>query len=130
MQTRVFEYDPQQDEWLVLPDMTFKRAFMATCQLDGKVYFMGGNGLNAISPGARPLSSNTGRFISYEVNRYDRHSFPSIYGNSLCEDSQGRLWIGSGVGLCCYDRKLNGFVRHQFDSGFSEKCNLKLRKYN
>ena len=50
------------------------------------------------------------RFQRYQPDPSDPHSISSNLIQSIFEDSNGRMWIGTGEGLDLYDRKLNSFT--------------------
>ncbi|MCK4894936.1 MAG: hypothetical protein KAT07_13250, partial [Calditrichia bacterium] len=117
-QDTVFEYDPQSDDWRILPAMPVKMAAMSSSLLNGKIYFIGGVGFTGNS-----VSMKNRKFIRYKVDLFDQHSLPSDYVYSHCEDRQGTLWIGTGEGVCIFDRSSNRFIRHRFNTGFSRMLN-------
>ncbi|MGD8779142.1 MAG: two-component regulator propeller domain-containing protein [Ignavibacteria bacterium] len=48
-------------------------------------------------------------FITYRYNKDDITSLPSDRIESIFEDSEGIVWIGSYYGLCFYDESIDGF---------------------
>lgn len=70
----------------------------------------------------------------YGVNRFDGYSFSTYFHNAadttslvsseattLFRDSQRRLWVGSSLGLACFDYERNCFRRYPFPSKISPR---------
>jgi|YelNatPaOPRAMG01_1025707.scaffolds.fasta_scaffold00247_10 ligand-binding sensor domain-containing protein/two-component sensor histidine kinase len=55
------------------------------------------------------------KFVHYLFNPFDAHSLSNNIVQSIFEDSEKRLWIGTGVGLDLYNKKKNNFIRFEHD---------------
>jgi len=54
-------------------------------------------------------NNDTTLFYTYQFVPNDRKSISSNVINTLYEDTKGRLWIGTGAGLCRYNKKDSAF---------------------
>jgi ligand-binding sensor domain-containing protein/two-component sensor histidine kinase len=82
-----------------------------------------GGGLNKlVSPGYGSASS--AKFISYVHNSSNPLSLSSDIIQAIYEDSKGRFWIGTGIGLDILDRKTRKFYNYIYNpnesSGISD----------
>jgi ligand-binding sensor domain-containing protein/signal transduction histidine kinase len=73
------------------------------------IYNASGNGLAA-------LDKKTNKLVQYSFYPHDPPQGAYAGVNSMLEDRQGNLWIGSpGVGLLRFDRQKRSFVRYRHD---------------
>lgn len=77
-----------------------------------------GSGLNRTTiPFDNFFEKNNLKFINYKseqtnqsLEKQKNHSISSNIIQAIYEDSEGKLWIGTGVGLDLYNRKKNSFI--------------------
>ena len=74
-----------------------------------------GGGLNRFDPKSRS-GAGAGQFVNYQNDPYDPHSLAHNAVQSIHEDQDGVLWIGTnGGGLERLDRETGQFVHYQND---------------
>ncbi len=85
--------------------------YVISTMADKEGYIWAGSsnsGLNKYDP-------KTGKFILYKFNHNDNHSLSNNGVVSLCEDHNGRIWVGTWWGLNCLDTKSGKFNRFFHD---------------
>jgi len=81
-----------------------------------------GGGVNRTTVPYKNLDQNNLKFISYRNYQGDRSSgwqvnqgWSSNIIQAIIEDTDGKLWIGTGSGLDLYDREKNNFISFNYD---------------
>ncbi|WP_321478933.1 two-component regulator propeller domain-containing protein [uncultured Bacteroides sp.] len=96
-------YHPETDDFTRVKDFGFMTIDIKQDK-DGYLWFATqGKGLFRYSP-----SKNEWRNYIHEAD--DEHSVISNSVNSLCVDSKGTLWVGTGDGLCFYEPSKDEFI--------------------
>ena len=73
------------------------------------------DGLCRISP--------DGKITTFRHNAKVRESLSSDFVRCCCEDDSGRIWIGTDIGLDCYDLKAGRFIHSPHNKGSNAKIN-------
>ncbi len=68
-----------------------------------------GGGLNKVVVNK---SNGSLKFLHYEHNPEDKYSISNNIVQSIYEDTKGRLWIGTGIGLDIFDKKSGKFFSY------------------
>lgn len=67
--------------------------------------------------------SGDGQITMFRHDRKDPDSIKSDFVRSCCEDDSGRLWIGTDIGLECYDTQTGQFNHHYRQNDSFSKIN-------
>lgn len=51
--------------------------------------------------------------VNFKKGKHNKYSLVHNKIESLCEDRQGRIWVGTTEGVCFFDRKANRFTRFE-----------------
>ncbi len=74
-----------------------------------------GGGLNRTASPVKNSNYNNLKFINYRNEQTDSRSISSNIIQAIYEDSEGRLWIGTGTGIDLYEREKNKFINFTYD---------------
>jgi ligand-binding sensor domain-containing protein/serine phosphatase RsbU (regulator of sigma subunit) len=82
----------------------------------------------ASAKGLSKFNLSDKKFHNYATVPGDRSSIPDNYINTLYEDNQGEIWIGTTNGFCRYDRSTDHFI--QFSTTFKNNSILSILQDN
>jgi len=110
-----YVYDPDNDN-----SLSNNRIYVIHEDLSGNFWIGTDNGLNRFEAPQVEKNGNI-KFTRYFNDPADTNSLSNNDVFSICEDSRGNLWIGTGMGLSKYNRETDSFIsytkKHGLKSG-------------